>query len=82
MKQNGIRAELDLRSQTLNKKIRDAQVQKIPYLGVLGKTEMYNNTLSIRNRDSGGQEELPAADFIRRLRKEDSEKSLTLTSVK
>jgi len=48
-----VRAELDLRDEKLGRKIRDAQVQKIPYMLVLGEREMNELTLSVRERSAG-----------------------------
>ena len=48
-----VRAELDLRDEKLGRKIRDAQIQKIPYMLVLGEREMNELTLSVRERSAG-----------------------------
>jgi len=48
-----IRVEMDLRDEKLGKKIRDAQMQKVPYMLVLGEREMSDGTLSVRDRTSG-----------------------------
>ncbi|NLH94838.1 MAG: threonine--tRNA ligase [Synergistaceae bacterium] len=49
----GVRVETDLRDEKLGKKIRDAQVQKVPYMVVLGEREMAEKTLSVRDRSLG-----------------------------
>ncbi len=46
----GIRSEADLRSEKLGYKIREAQMQKIPYMLVVGDRDMENNTVSVRTR--------------------------------
>ena len=46
----GIRAESDLRSEKLGYKIREAQMQKIPYMLVVGDRDMENSTVSVRTR--------------------------------
>ena len=46
----GIRAEGDLRSEKLGYKIREAQMQKIPYMLVVGDRDMENGTVSVRTR--------------------------------
>ena len=46
----GIRAESDLRSEKLGYKIREAQLQKIPYMLVIGDRDMENGTVSVRTR--------------------------------
>ncbi|MBP1626997.1 MAG: Ser-tRNA(Thr) hydrolase [Holophagaceae bacterium] len=48
-----IRAELDLRNEKVNAKIRDAQLQKIPYMLVLGDREAADGTVSVRHRRDG-----------------------------
>ena len=51
----GIRAELDLRNEKINAKIRNAQMQKIPYMLVIGDREAAEGTVSTRHRKSGDQ---------------------------
>jgi threonyl-tRNA synthetase len=46
----GIRTEVDLRSEKLGYKIREAQLQKIPYMLVIGDRDMENGTVSVRTR--------------------------------
>ena len=50
LKNAGIRAEADCRSEKLGYKIREAQVQKIPYMLVVGDRDMENGTVSVRTR--------------------------------
>jgi len=50
-----IRSELDDSSSTISYKIRDAEIQKIPYMAICGKREAESNTMSIRKH---GQKEL------------------------
>ncbi len=49
----GIRAEKDLRNEKIGFKIREAQLQKIPYMLVAGNREMEAGTVSVRSRDKG-----------------------------
>jgi threonyl-tRNA synthetase len=49
----GLRAELDLRNEKVNAKIRDAQLQKVPYMLVLGDREAAAGTVSVRHRHKG-----------------------------
>ena len=58
----GIRAELDLRNEKVNAKIRDAQLQKIPYMVVLGDREVETGQVALRHRTQGdlGQKPLEA----------------------
>jgi threonyl-tRNA synthetase len=63
----GARVELDDRSESVSRKIRDAELRKIPYMLVVGEREQGEDTVSVRER--GGAEEggIPLADFSRRL---------------
>jgi threonyl-tRNA synthetase len=49
----GIRSELDLRNEKVNAKIRDAQLQKVPYMLVLGDREAASGQVSVRHRHDG-----------------------------
>jgi threonyl-tRNA synthetase len=49
----GLRVELDLRNEKVNAKIRDAQLQKVPYMLVLGDREAAAGTVSVRHRHKG-----------------------------
>ncbi|HDP79690.1 MAG TPA: threonine--tRNA ligase [Spirochaetes bacterium] len=65
MMKEGVRAEADLRDETIGYKIRDAIEKKVPYIGVIGKKELENGTVSLRKRGeqsslSVGVEELIA----------------------
>jgi threonyl-tRNA synthetase len=60
----GLRAELDDRSEKVNYKIREAQLQKIPYMLVVGDKEAEAGTVSVRNRRHADQGSQPLARFI------------------
>ena len=64
LKDAGFRATLDDRSEKVNLKIRDAQLQKIPYMLVVGDREAQNNSVSVRNRKHGDQGPQLVDDFI------------------
>src|SRR3989344_2329475 len=51
LKNRGIRAQLDDRQDKMQAKIRDATLQKIPFMGIIGDKEIENNTISVRDRD-------------------------------
>lgn len=53
LKSLGYRVEKDIRDEKLGKKIRDAQLEKIPYMVVIGSREVENMTLSVRDRSEG-----------------------------
>jgi threonyl-tRNA synthetase len=65
----GIRATVDERSEKVNLKIRDAQLQKIPYMLVVGDREQQSGKVAVRNRKLGDQGAQPLADFIAAVRK-------------
>lgn len=56
-KEAGIRAEIDLRDEKLGYKIREAQLEKTPFMIILGEKEKFGKTLSVRLRDGQGNEE-------------------------
>ncbi|MBO5714497.1 MAG: threonine--tRNA ligase, partial [Clostridia bacterium] len=53
LKLNGIRAEADLRNEKIGYKIREAQLEKVPYMIILGDKEQEEQTLSVRSRKEG-----------------------------
>ena len=60
----GIRAELDAASETLNKRIRQAQTQKVPYMLIAGDREVEEGTVAIRQRSGEQLGPLPLAEAI------------------
>ena len=68
-----IRVELDDRQEKTGYKIREAQIQKIPYMLVVGDKEVESNTLSVRSRDDGDMGKFDVEDFITKIKKEISE---------
>lgn len=61
---SGIRAEIDERSEKMGYKIREAQLQKIPYMLIMGDKESEAGTVSVRSRKEGDMKAVPADDFI------------------
>jgi len=53
MKADGMRVEVDTRSERMNAKIRDAQLQKVPYMLVVGDKEAAGGQVAVRSRDRG-----------------------------
>lgn len=70
LKQNEIRSETDLRSQTIGYKIREAQANKIPYMLIIGEKEQKENAISIRSRTKGDEGKTDMGKFIKRILKE------------
>ena len=61
---HGVRAEADLRSESMRLKIREAQLQKIPYMLVVGDREVERGEVSVRERERGDQGAVPFAAFL------------------
>lgn len=72
---NNIRSAIDNRSESMQAKIRDATLQKVPFMGIIGDKEIAENTISIRAREGKdlGQVKLP--DFIKQVCKEIDKKA-------
>lgn len=68
--QNEVRIEVDSRRETIGAKIRDAQLQKIPYMLIVGDKEETEKTVSIRHREKGDLGAKKISDFLFDLKKE------------
>ena len=66
----GIRAEFDDRNEKVGYKIREAQLEKVPYMLVLGDDEMAENKIAVRHRKLGDLGKMDLADFIANLKNE------------
>ncbi len=67
MKEAGIRATLDDRNETLNYRVREGEVQKVPYMCVIGRREAEENTVALRMRGAGRKQEILTANaFVER----------------
>jgi threonyl-tRNA synthetase len=64
----GYRAEIDNRVESLGKKIRQAELQKIPYMLVIGEQEEQNGTVSIRKKTGGDLKNISLDEFIKVLK--------------
>lgn len=60
----GIRVEVDASSERMNKKIRNAQLQKIPYMLVVGDNEEAQGAVSVRTRENEDRGAVPLIDFV------------------
>jgi threonyl-tRNA synthetase len=75
----GIRSELDDRNDTLNYRIRDAELLKVPYMAVVGQREVEQGTVAVRARGAERKQEIMPADaFLERLREQIASRTLTL----
>ncbi|MEK9206937.1 MAG: threonine--tRNA ligase [Patescibacteria group bacterium] len=70
LKENGIRAELDDRSERLQAKIRNAALQKVPYLGIIGDKEIEKNSISVRTLDGKDLGLLDLSHFLQKVKEE------------
>ncbi|NEN84589.1 threonine--tRNA ligase [Paenibacillus elgii] len=66
----GIRVEADLRSEKLGYKIREAQLEKVPYMLVLGENEQSSGTAAVRKRGEGDLGPMQVQELAERLRRE------------
>jgi threonyl-tRNA synthetase len=70
LREEDIRTEIDERSERMNAKIRDAQMQKIPYMLVVGDREAESGTVSVRLRSEENLGDLALEEFIERAKKD------------
>ncbi|MEH7451816.1 threonine--tRNA ligase [Gottfriedia acidiceleris] len=76
LKAAGIRVEADLRGEKIGYKIREAQLQKLPYMLVVGDQEVENNTVAIRKRGEGDIGTQPFESFLEMIKQQKIEKVL------
>jgi threonyl-tRNA synthetase len=76
MKELGLRVEIDVRPERMQAKIRDAQVEKIPYMLVIGDKEMENDSIAVRPRTGKDMGMMKTDDFIRQVLEEIKTKKL------
>ena len=76
LKENGIRAEVDDNNESLGKKIRNAELQKIPYILVVGEKEENNKTVNVRHYRRGQEGEINSEELIKNIRKEIETKAI------
>jgi len=75
LKAAGIRADVDLRDEKLGAKIRDAELQKIPYMLVVGPRDAEAGTVSVRRKGEGDLGAMPLAAFLDRIGRDVREKT-------
>ena len=71
----GIRVEVDKRSEKLGWKIREAQKEKVPYMLVVGEKDMNDKTVSVRSRKQGDEGAVALCEFMDRVKKEIADKA-------
>ncbi len=74
LREKNIRTELDIDSESLGKKIRNAKIEKIPYLLIVGDKELESTTVTVESRDKGNLGAMSFNDFVSQVRSEISNK--------
>ena len=69
LKAVGVRVDVDARNEKMNAKIREHAMQKVPFLLVVGDKEAEAGTVNVRTRGKEKTEDMPAAEFVERIRK-------------
>ena len=78
LKAAGARVTVDDSSERMNRKIREAQLQKIPYMLVVGDKEMEAGAVAVRTRDGEDRGAMPLADFVRQVSQAIADRSMEL----
>ena len=68
LKEEGLRVEVDDRDERLNAKIRDAELQKIPYVIVIGDKEVSQGKISVRSKKEGNLGSMSVEEFIKHIK--------------
>ena len=77
LRRSGLRVQTNLRSEKIGAKIRDAQVQKVPFMLVLGDREMEQGNIAVRERTKGDIGVMSTSDFVEMARRLVSTRALT-----
>ena len=80
LKVAGFRVSGDYRSEKIGAKVREASLEKIPYMLVVGEKDAANGTVSVRDRVDGELGALPFDDMVARFRAEIAEKRIRSVS--
>ena len=81
IEQNRIRVDLDDRSETVEKKIRDAELEWIPYILVVGPKEIETKELAVRIREKGKIERMKLDSLVKEIREKTEDKPFKLLSL-
>ena len=76
LKARGLRAETDMRNEKIGYKIREAQLEKVPYMLIIGDKEREEGTVSVRMREKGDVGSMPLSEFADKVKKENDEKTV------
>ena len=69
LKQAGLRVEINLKSDKIGAKIREAQLQKVPFMFILGDTELEDNKITVRERKAGDLGAMSLQEFLDKARR-------------
>jgi len=78
LQKHNFRVELDSRNEKMNAKIREHAMQKVPFLLVVGDKEAEAGKVNVRTRGKEKTEDMPAVEFVEKIKKLIAEKSPTL----
>mgnify|MGYP001281062002 CR=1 FL=1 len=70
LREQELRVTLDSRNERLQKKVRDCEIEKIPYMVIVGEKEETQRNLSIRSKAQGDIGKMAASDFVSMLKEE------------
>lgn len=70
LRKSDIRTNIDTRLEKMQKKIRDAELEKIPYMAIVGKREAESGSVSARSKADGDAGVMKVEDFVKRLQEE------------
>ena len=70
LKKENVRVEMDLSDETLGKKIREAEKQKVPFVLIVGEKEEKSKEVSVRSREKGEIGVMKISDFLKNIKKE------------
>jgi len=76
LKEAGVRVEISDATDTLGKRIRNAKLQKVPYLLIIGDKEIEAGAVSVESRDAGNVGSTPLASFVEKIVEEIKTKAL------
>ncbi len=76
LEEDSIRADIDSRNETLDKRIRQAEMNKIPYVLVVGEREAKQEAVSVRKRGAGDQGAVSTEQFIKQIKQEIDNKTI------
>jgi threonyl-tRNA synthetase len=76
LKEAGVRVKLDERNEKIGKKIRDAEMMKVPYMIVIGQKDIDEGKVSVRIHGKGDVGSMPLEDFSQHIQKEIQERAI------